>query len=111
MLLKIRKEFNPDTAMSDKNALFADFLSKWLKDVINKVDAETYALYSYDVKNCIIPYFKNTSIRLSEMKPRDIESYYQYEKTENSVSNSTLLQYHEAIKEALQYAVELELIR
>lgn len=111
MLLKIRKEFNPDTAMSDKNALFADFLSKWLKDVINKVDAETYALYSYDVKNCIIPYFKNTAIRLSEMKPRDIESYYQYEKTENSVSNSTLLQYHEAIKEALQYAVELELIR
>lgn len=110
MLLKIRKEFNPDTAMSDKNALFADFLTKWLQDVMCKVDAETYAQYSYDTKNCIIPYFKNTAIRVSEIKTRDIESYYEHEKTENGASNSTLLKYHEAIKEALQYAVELELI-
>ena len=57
------------------------------------------------VSSCFrIPYW------LSEMKPRDIESYISM-KNENSVSNSTLLQYPRAIKEALQYAVELELIQ
>lgn len=110
ILLKNRKEFNPDTAMSDKNTLFADFLPKWLQDVIYKVDAEIFAQYSYDTKNCIIPYFKNTAIKVSEIKSRDIENYYEHEKAENGASNSTLLKYHEAIKEALQYALELELI-
>ncbi len=68
MLLKTRKEFNPDTAMSDKNTLFADFLTKWLRDVMSKVDAETYALYSYDAKTFIIPYFKNTAIEIVGLK-------------------------------------------
>lgn len=111
MLLKTRKEFNPDTAMSDKNALFADFLKQWLRDAINKVDAETYAIYSYDAKSRIIPYFKNTTITVSTIKSGDIESYYQYERTENGVPNSALLQYHEVIRDALQYAVELELLQ
>lgn len=110
MLLKIRQEFNPDTAMGDKNTLFADFLARWLKDAINKVDADTYARYSYDAKNSIIPYFKNIAVTVAEIKPGDIESYYQYERTENGASNSTILQYHEAVRGALQYAVELELI-
>jgi len=111
LLLKTRKEFNPDNALSDKNALFADFLTKWLQNVIGRVDADIYALYSYDAKNFIIPYFKNTPITVAKIKPEDIEGYYQYERTENRALNTALLQYHEAIKEALEYAVELELIR
>lgn len=111
LLLKTRQEFNPDTAMSDKNTLFASFLTKWMQDVIGKVDADTYALYLYDTKNFIIPYFKNTPITVAKIKPEDIEGYYQYERTENRSLNNALLQYHEVIKEALAYAVELELIR
>jgi integrase len=111
MLWKTRQEFNPDTAMSDKNMLFADFLNKWLQDVINRVDADTYALYAYDAKTFIIPYFKDTAVTVAKIKPGDIEGYYQYERTENRALNTALLQYHEVIKEALAYAVELELIR
>ncbi len=111
MLLKTRQEFNPETAMSDKNTLFADFLARWLKDAINKVDAETYARYSYDAKNSIVPYFQNIAVTVAEIKPGDIECYYQHERTENCKLNSTILQYHEAIKGALQYAIELELLR
>lgn len=111
LLLKTRKEFNPDIDLSDKNALFADFLKKWLQDVINRVDADTYALYAYDAKTFIIPYFKNTAVTVAKIKPGDIEGYYRYERTENRALNTALLQYHEAIKEALAYAVELELIR
>lgn len=69
------------------------------------------ASYSFDGKNSIIPYFKNIAVTVAEIKPGDIEEYYQYEITENGASNSTILQYHEAIKEALDYAVELELMR
>lgn len=111
MLLKARKEFNPDRAMSDKNALFADFLARWLKDAINKVEADTYARNSYDAKKSIIPYFKNIAVTVAEIKPGDIENYYQYERTENGASNSTILQYHEVIKGALRYAFELEMIQ
>ncbi len=111
LLLKTRKEFNPDTAMIDKNALFASFLTKWLQNVIGRVDADTYALYLYDTKNFIIPYFKNTDVTVAKIKPEDIEGYYQYERTGNRALNNALLQYHEVIKEALEYAVELELIR
>lgn len=111
LLWKTRQEFNPDTAMSDKNALFADFLNKWLQDVIGKVDADTYAIYAYDAKTFIIPYFKDTAVTVAKIKPGDIEGYYQYERTENRALNTALLQYHDVIKEALAYAMELELIR
>ena len=111
LLLKTRKEFHPDTVISDENMSFADFLTKWLKNVINKVDAETYALYLYDTKAFIIPYFKNTLISVSKIKPKDIENYYQYERIENGALPSTILQYHQVIVEALEYALELELIQ
>ncbi|MEA4925714.1 MAG: hypothetical protein VB084_10420 [Syntrophomonadaceae bacterium] len=101
LLWKTRQEFNPDTAMSDKNALFADFLKKWLQDVINRVDADTYALYAYDAKTFIIPYFKDTAVTVAKIKPGDIEGYYQYERTEKNALKTALLQYHEVIKEAL----------
>lgn len=84
LLWKTRQEFNPDTAMSDKNALFAVFLNKWLQEVINRVDADTYALYAYDAKTYIIPYFKDTAITVAKIKPGDIEGYYQYERTEKT---------------------------
>lgn len=111
LLLKTRKEFTQDAGIDGKNVLFADFLSTWLNDVMGRMDAETYALCSYDAKNIIIPYFKNKAVRLSKMKPSDIESYYQSEKKENGTSTSVVIQYHEVIKEALEYAVELELIQ
>lgn len=111
LLWKTRQEFNPDTAMSDKNMLFADFLKKWLQEVINRVDADTYALYAYDAKTFVIPYFKDTAVTVAKIKSRDIEGYYQYERTEKNAIKTVLLQYHEVIKEALAYAVELELIR
>ena len=110
MLLKLRKEFNPDTEISDKNMLFADFLTMWLTGVINKADAETYAHYAYDTRTFIIPYFKNTAVTVGQIMPGDIEGYYQYERTENRTLKTALLQYHEAIKNALGYAVELALL-
>lgn len=108
MLLIARQDL---TNGFDKNMLFADYLSDWLKVVINKVDAEIYAIYSYNIKNAIIPYFRNTTLKVSELKPVDIEAYFQYEKKEKNTSKSTVLKYHEAINDALQHAVEQKLIQ
>ena len=50
MLLEARKNFNPEDAMTDKNTPFHIFLEKWLKDKMKSIDAETFALYSYNIK-------------------------------------------------------------
>ena len=65
--------------------LFADFLKKWLQDVINRVDADTYALYAYDAKTFIIPYFKDTAVTVAKIKPGDIEGYYQYKEQKKTL--------------------------
>ncbi|NLI92946.1 MAG: hypothetical protein GX434_12355 [Peptococcaceae bacterium] len=111
LLLKARETFDPEAELDSKNTLFADFLAKWLKDNVRNYNPETYALYSYNVKNAIIPYFKNTASKMYEITPKEIEGYYQYERTERGGQDDLILQYHEAIKECLQYAVQLKLIR
>lgn len=65
--------------------MFADFLKKWLQAVINRVDADTYAVYAYDTKTFIIPYFNDTAVTVAKIKPGDIEGYYQYERTEKTL--------------------------
>ena len=65
MLLKTRKEFNPDNLMENADMLFTDFLSKWLKDKAVTLGTSTYAEYAYDVKNYIAPYFLSL-IHISE---------------------------------------------
>jgi len=110
MLLEMRKNFSPEDAMADKNTPFHKFLSKWLKDCMKSIDAETYALYSYNIKTFIEPYFIKANVRICDMNTTNIESYYRYEKSENHVTKMTILQLHEIIKLSLDYAVSLEWI-
>lgn len=110
MLLEARKNFNPEDAMTDKNTLFSKFLEKWLKDNLKSIDTETYALYSYNVKMFLIPYFEKSEVRICDLKTSDIECYYNYEKSDHHASKTVILQLHEIIRIALDYAVELEWI-
>ena len=64
-------------------------------------NADTYALYAYDAKTLVIPYFMDTAVMVVKIKPGDIEGYYQYEGTEKNAIKTALSQYHEVIKEAL----------
>lgn len=107
MLLEMRKNFNPEDAMTDKNTPFHKLLDKWLKDHMKSIDAETYALYSYNIKTFIKPYFEKLKVRICDFRTSDIESYYNYEKSENHVTKMVILQLHEVIKLTLDYAVEL----
>ena len=96
--------------MTDKNTLFSKFLEKWLKDNLKRIDTETYALYSYNVKMFLIQYFEKSEVRICDLKTSDIECYYNYEKSDHHASKTVILQLHEIIRIAIDYAVELEWI-
>ena len=83
ILLKTRKEFNPDNLMENADMLFTDFLSKWLKDKAVALGTSTYAEYAYDIKNYIMPYFQDHPIALLKMTARDLESFYRHERQQN----------------------------
>ena len=62
MLLKTRKEFNPDNLLENADVPLCDFLLKWLKDRAVSMDPRVYANYAYDVKKGIYPYFRENLI-------------------------------------------------
>lgn len=111
ILLKTRKEFNPDNLMENADMLFTDFLSKWLKDKAVALGTSTYAEYAYDIKNYIMPYFQDHPIALLKMTARDLESFYRHERQQNKATANELLMYHEIIVAAFQYAVDLEWVK
>lgn len=110
MLLEVRKNFNPENAMTDNTALFHKFLENWLRDNMKDYDPETYAIYSYNVIAYLFPYFEKRTIRLCDIHTSDLESYYRYEKTDNHATTTVILQLHTIIFKALEYAVEKELL-
>lgn len=111
ILLKTRKEFNPDNLMENADMLFTDFLSKWLRDKAVALGTSTYAEYAYDIKNYIMPYFQDHPIALLKMTARDLESFYRHERQQNEATANELLMYHEIIVAAFQYAVDLEWVK
>ncbi len=111
ILLKTRKEFNPANIMEDADMLFSAYLPKWLKDSASSMGPGYYADVSYDVKVSIIPYFQKNPIALLKLTAHDLEAYYRFERQQNEATAQDLLQYHEAINAALEYAVELGWIK
>lgn len=111
ILLKTRKEFNPDNLMENADMLFTDFLSKWLKDKAVALGTSTYAEYAYDIKDYIMPYFQDHPIALLKMTARDLESFYRHERQQNEATANELLMYHEIIVATFQYAVDLEWVK
>ena len=55
-----------------------------------------------------MPYFRKTGIRLSALKPRDIQAFY--DEKIKTVSANSVIHYHANIHKALDMAVKLELI-
>ena len=104
MLLKTRKEFNPDNLMENADVPFCDFLMKWLKDRATTMGSRVYANYAYDVKSYIFPYFRDNSVSVLKVTPKELEAFYRYERREDDASAEDLLQYHEVITASFDYA-------
>lgn len=107
MLRKIRSEFNPENTIDNAAMSVSVFLQKWLKDRAHTMGASRYADYAYDVKVNISPYFDKQEITMEKLTVDALAGYFYYERTENKASVQTLLNRHEILMAALEYAVEL----
>ena len=88
--------------------LLSDYLTQWLTTRRNEVEEITYESYSINI-NILAEYFKKRNIYLQELKPYDIQEFYNqlYDK---GCNGNTAIHYHVLMREALQSAVKLDLI-
>lgn len=110
LLLKTREEFDPGDLPENAGMLVDEFLLKWLKDKSTAMSAKDYAGYAYAVKGNIIPYFKQNPITLPQLTPKEMERFFQHERTNDDASTDELIFYHEILTACLGYAVELRWI-
>lgn len=82
----------------------AQYFSMWLEEVKNDVRPNTYRNYAGNMKNHIIPYFEATKIKLQELTPLDLTTYYEKMK-KTSLSATTIKHHHQNISKALSDAV------
>ena len=109
MLLEMRSTFVPENAPMADDMLFSDFMLQWLEIIKPTIALATYSSYSTSVKNIIVPYFKTRKIKLSQLKPTDIQSFYSEQL--KRVTPNSVIHYHANIHKALKYAVKVELIQ
>jgi len=88
--------------------LLSDYLTQWLTTRRNEVEEITYESYSINI-NILAEYFKKKNIYLQELKPYDIQEFYNqlYDK---GCNGNTAIHYHVLLREALQSAVKLGLV-
>lgn len=91
----------------------ADYFEKWLEQIKQEVAPNTYRSYHGNMKNHIIPYFRDKKIKLQELKPYQLEDYYRFKTQPNSKLNSndalsptTIKHHHQNISKALADAVK-----
>lgn len=107
MLLKTREEFNPENLPENAGISLDDFLKKWLKDKATTMSAREYAGFAYAIKANINPYFKQHSVLLPQLTAKEIEQFFQHERTNADATPDELIFYHETLTTCLGYAVEL----
>ena len=67
---------------------------------------DTYGRYAYDMGRVIIPYFERKRLSLKALTPRDLETFFRYERQQEEATVQQLLDWHRELTDALQYAVD-----
>ena len=99
MLLEMRSTFVPENAPMADDMLFSDFMLQWLEIIKPTIALATYSSYSISIKNIIVPYFKTRKIKLSQLKPTDIQAFYSEQL--KRVTPNSVIHYHANIHKAL----------
>ena len=84
------------------NPLFSDYLEEWLKTAKQNIQLTTYGNYKRRVK-VLADYFGKKQLRLKDIKPKDIQEYYNYLQ-EQGKTVQECHHYHTIIHRALQVA-------
>lgn len=87
---------------------FSEFMHLWLETMRPRVARTTFKGYTAKI-NIIERYFKPKKIYLHELKPLDIQGFYNYLYS-NGSSGNNIKHYHANIHSALKYAVKNDFI-
>lgn len=101
---KVQDKHNNKENSDVDQTFFADYMLDWLKTVKHRIELITYISYANAVKGRIVPYFREKSITLLELKPHHIQDFYSRALNEWGVSTNTVIHYHANIRSALQQA-------
>ena len=96
------------TKYETKTQLFEVYMKDWLESYKHNLEENTYDSYCTIVSK-IDNYFSGKNITLENLKPIDIQKFYDslYKK---GLSSNTVLHYHANIRKALNMAVKLDII-
>ncbi len=78
----------------------------WLRESVMNLPPETYGRYAYDLGRVVVPYFEKKRLSLKALSPRDLETFFRYERQQEEASVQQLLDWHKELTDALQYAVD-----
>ena len=93
----------------DENVLFSDYLERWSQSQKSEVTYATNASRANMVSGRIRRFFDPRGITLMTIKPGDIEDFYET-LHESNLKGTTLIHYHQCMKQALNAAVRRNLI-
>ncbi len=83
-----------------------EYLTRWLRESVMNLSPDTYGRYAYDMGRVIIPYFERKRLSLKALTPRDLETFFRYERQQEEATVQQLLDWHRELTDALQYAVD-----
>ena len=106
LLHKTQKEFNPETMQQVSDLPVSEYLNRWLRESVMNLPPETYGRYAYDLGSVVVPYFEKKRLSLKALSPRDLETFFRYERQQEEASVQQLLDWHKELTDALQYAVD-----
>lgn len=97
-------------ALENRNVQFLSFMRSWLNDVISyKVRDTTMTQYNYVFDSYIAKYKPFHGIKLQELTPALLQSYYNAQ-LKAGLSPNTVRKHHANIHKCLDYAVRLGMI-
>jgi len=108
-LKKTISEYSNANITPHKNILFIDFMYHWLETIENSIEPNTHTSYCATITNYIKPHFTETAVKLQNLKPTDIQVFYNVQ-LKKGLSATTVLSQHANIRKALQYAVKMNII-
>ena len=70
------------------DVLLSDFISFWLNSIKKNVEPNTYDGYKHYCENHIVPYFKNTNLKVNSVTFEDIQKYLDHEIAEGRLDGT-----------------------
>lgn len=105
---EIIEELEDQNVTFDSSMKFYEVLEMWLEASKLRIRESTYRNYKMVMNAHIIPYFKESGIKLRDLRPYHLEEYYRFKL--QTLSANTIQKHHANIYSALEYARKNQLV-